>query len=191
MTKGEWSGWMQGIGSILAVLTAVALPLWLQHRAHQKARVGHLLTIATDVRIADRQAGVYLNSKYTLPAYRVPLYGARTALPALLGDGSLDSAQTTALVQWYVDATSFNYSLDLAQGLRNAGSDPRKELGRTRAKANHLVKGGKLSRFDEAIKALRKAGLPEESLHRIPLHVRVGNSDDEYDEEAGPLEPSR
>jgi hypothetical protein len=101
----------------------------------------------------------------------------------LLAHGELDTAQAAALVQWYVDATSFNYSLDLAQQLRNGNKDPRIEVGRTRAKANHLLKGGKLSRFDEAIKALRKAGLPDEALQRIPLGLRVGHPDAMYEDE--------
>ena len=50
------------------------------------------------------------------------------------------------------------------------------EIGRTRNKANHLVKGGKLSRFDDAIKVLGQLGLPAKSLERIPLRV---NLDDE------------
>lgn len=182
MTKGEWSGWMQAFGAVAAVCAAFLIPLWLERRVQRKAYLGHLLTVATDVRIADRLAGIYLGSRYTVPAYRVPLLGAQLALPALLAHGEFSTAQAAALVQWYVDAKSFNYSLDLAQQLVNEGRDSRTEIGRTKAKANHLLKEGKLSRFGEAILALRKAGLPEEFLTRIPTGIRVGHADDEYEE---------
>ena len=178
MTKADWSGWMQGIGAVLAVAIAIWLPWRSARTARKRSRLGHLMTIATDVRIADRQASVYLNAKdrFKVPAYRVPLYGANTALPWLLAEGDLTTAQSTALVQWYIDATSFNYSLDIAQHLKNERGGP-VETPRTENKANHLIQGGRLSRFDNAIKALRQLGLSEDSLARIPAGVNL--DDDE------------
>lgn len=177
MTKAEWSGWVQAFGSIGAILFAVWLPLWLEHRAKRRVFIGHLKTIATDVRLADRQARAYLESRIKVPAYRLMLYGAQTALPWLLAEGRLTSAQATALVQWYVDARSFNYSLDIAQQLKNDRESLDIEYGRTKIKANHLVQDGKLSRFDDAITVLRQLGLPEADLGRIPLKVQLNEEE--------------
>lgn len=177
MTKAEWSGWVQAFGSIGAIMFAVWLPLWLERRAKRRVFVGHLKTIATDVRLADRQAKVYLESKIKVPAYRLMLYGAEIALPWLLAEGWLTTAQATTLVQWYVDATSFNYSLDIAQQLKNDRKGVNVEYGRTKKKANHLVRGGKLSRFDDAITVLRQLGLPEADLGRIPVKVQLNEEE--------------
>ncbi len=136
---------------------AVWLPLWLERRRKRTDFMSHLRTIATDVRLADRQAKIYLESKIKVPAYRLPLYGAQIALPWLLAEGHLTAAQATALAEWYVDAKSFNDSLDIAQQLKNAGQGVDVEYGRTRSKANHLVQGGTLSRFDNAITVLVSA----------------------------------
>lgn len=173
MTKSEWSGWVQAIGSIAAIVFAVILPLWLERGGKRKEFLGHLRTIATDVRLADRQAKAYLKSNIKVPAYRLTLYRDQTALPWLLAEGRLTSAQATALVQWYVDAKSFNYSLDIAQQLMNDNQDVDSEYGRTRSKANHLVCGGRLSRFDNAITVLNKLGLPKTDLERIPVKVNL------------------
>lgn len=173
MTKAEWSGWVQAYGSVAAIVFAVCLPLWLESRRIRKEYVGHLRTIATDVRLADRQATVYLGSQFKVPAYRLVLYGSQTALPWLLAEGYLTAPQATALVQWYVDAKSFNYSLDIAQQLINDGRDVDQEYGRTKTKANHLVQGGKDSRFDDAIEALHQLGLPMQDLSRISLEVQL------------------
>ena len=203
MTSSEVASWVQAIGSLLAVFAAFLVPFlygrYDRERARlariadqDRSRLGHLQTVAADLRIADRQADVYLKSKIKLPAYRVPLHGPAGALPALIADGKLDAAQTTALVQWYVDARSFNDCLDIAQELKNAGRDWEREVSRIRIKASHLISGGKTSRFDEAIRALRKAGLPEASLERIPLNIRVAEvgEDDEDGVEPG-AQPQR
>jgi hypothetical protein len=172
-SNDKLAAWVQALGAIAAIIAAFLVPLIAERRARAGARMGHLLTIATDVRITERQAGVYLRGKVRAPAYRVPLYGARAPLPALLADGSLDTAQATALVQFYVDATSFIYSLDLVQQLKNEKGLWLDEVRRTRLKAGHLVTGGKQSRFDQAIKALRKAGVPSASLQPIPVDITV------------------
>lgn len=179
MTKSEWSGWVQAIGSIAAIVFAVILPLWLEQRSKRREFLGHLRTIATDVRLADRQAEAYLKSRIKVPAYRLMLYGAQTALPWLLAEGRLTSAQATALVQWYVDAKSFNDSLDIAQQLKNDKQGVDKEYGRTCKKANHLVQGGQYTRFDNAIKVLNQLGLPMTDLERIPVTVKLDEEEAE------------
>lgn len=179
MTKAEWSGWWQAIGTVLAVVVAVGYPLWHERERQRRVRLAHLQTIATDIRIAERQASVYLSGRIKLPAYRVPLHGANTALPALLAEGNLATGQVTALVQFYVDATSFNFCLDIAQRLKESGGHWQEEVSRIRKKAQHLVPGGAMSRFDEAIRALQRAGVPQGSLQRIPFTVRVEGDDNE------------
>lgn len=173
MTRAEWSSWVQAFGSVAAIGFAVWLPMWLDGRRKRKEFFGHLRTIATDVRLADRQANIYLESKIRVPAYRLPLYGAKTALPFLLAEDYLTAAQAAALVQWYVDAKSFNDSLDIAQQLKNEGKGVDLEYGRTLAKANHLIKDGKLSRFNDAIAVLHKLGLPMQALSRLPAKVHL------------------
>lgn len=41
------------------------------------------------------------------PAYRTPLHGLKIALPALVGDETLDHDDAQALSDWYTDAVSF------------------------------------------------------------------------------------
>ncbi|WP_406626148.1 hypothetical protein [Acidovorax sp. SDU_ACID1] len=36
MTKAEWSGWMQAIGSLVALIIAIALPYWQTRQSHRK-----------------------------------------------------------------------------------------------------------------------------------------------------------
>lgn len=175
MTKSEWSGWMQAAGAIFALALAILLPVVQSWRRDRITRKAHLQTIAMDVRINERQASVYLTDHVKLPAYRLPLYGAKLALPALLAEGTLSTAQSTAMVQYYVDAESFNRSLDLAQDLRHQGDTGLllEELGRSQVKARHLISANALSRYDEVIKALRKAGLGDKELGKIPADISV------------------
>lgn len=180
MTKSEWSGWAQAIGTLLAVWLTWLWSSGAERKRIERTRKAHLETVATDVRIADRQALVYLRSKILLPAYRIPLHGQQTALPWLLAEGELSTAQVMALAQFYVDATSFNFCLDVAQRLKEAGRPWSDEVRRIKIKASHLVPAEDrpagitaYSRFDEAIKALRKAGLADPALERIPIKSRV------------------
>jgi hypothetical protein len=166
-----------------------------ERRREDEARHrANLETVAMDVRIAERQAAAYLSAGVDLPAYRLPLHGLQLAMPALLASGKLTGAQSTALAQFYVDAASFNLCLDTAQrpyeaegGFRPrrgasrapVGGNCARELRRLRRKAAHLVQmseqpqdvEGDYSRFDEAIEALLRAGLPPASLSRLPHRV--------------------
>jgi hypothetical protein len=135
MTKAEWSGWVQGIGTVLAIAVAIAIPYVQGKLQRLSSRRGHLETIALDVRFAGAQAEVYSKEgaanahnfqaglQAHVPAYRVPLHGLRLAVPSLLADGTLSGPDADALAQFYVDATSFNHCLDNAQKLLNAGRD--------------------------------------------------------------------
>lgn len=177
MSKSEWSGWMQAIGAILALGLAVTIPVVQTWVARRRAIRGYFETIAMDVRLAEHQADVYLRSKIMVPAYRVPLHGMQTALPTLLAEGKLSGADATALAQWYVDAKSFNYCLDLTQELKNAGGDWQREVNRIRLKAKHLVSGSRNSRFDAVVVVLRKH-LPQSSLVRLDFPKDADDAED-------------
>lgn len=182
MTKGEWSGWMQAVGSVLAVAVAIYVPWWQDKRSRHKERIGHLETIAMDVRLAGRQATIYLRSRFRVPAYRLPLHGMSLALPALLADGTLSGNDATALAQFYVDARSFNFCLDIAQGLKDRDGPWQGEVSRIIKKAIHLVPASPASRYDAAIAVLRKH-LPAASLAR--LEINAPPEDDEDGEGSG------
>jgi hypothetical protein len=168
MTKGEWSSWAQAIGALLAICVAIALPIWLDHRARLKQREGHLEMIAADVLMAGHVAAVYLKADIIAPAYRLPLLGARAALPALLADGTLRGSEGAVLTQFYVDALSFNYCLDVAQDHRSHNRSPAPEHGRAKKKATHLIPNSANSRYDAAIALLRKH-LPKQAIDRLEL----------------------
>jgi len=183
MAKGEWSGWMQAIGSVIAIAVAILIPWTQARRAREQTRTGNLEMIATDIRLAERQARIYLDNikKYRVPAYRLQLHGAHAALPALLADGTLSGDDATALAQFYVDATSFNYCLDIAQELKNQSAGWGGEVSRIAKKAGHLVPGEtglRETRYDRAIAVLRKH-LPGKSLARLS----IGEAED-FDAEA-------
>lgn len=191
MTKGEWAAWSQTLGTLLAVATALLAPYAFDAWSRRRAREAHLVTVATDALLADRQVQVYLKDGVPVPAYRLLLAGPERAMPALLAEGRLTSDQARALVQYYTDARSFNYSLDLAQGrvdadasrcdlartkveiMKSRHSPPpplwKSEVDRTRQKARHLTTGkqGYRTSFDELMVALSELGLSEEKLKRI------------------------
>lgn len=182
MSKAEWSGWAQAVGAVVGIGVALAFPIILAKRARRKERQGHLETIAADVLMAERQARVYLQANIMAPAYRLPLLGLRSALPALLADGTLHGSDGAVLSQFYIDATSFNYCLDVAQGHRSRGRSPAPEHGRARTKARHLVGGTRNSRYDAAVPVLRKH-LPPDALERlqIPTATEEGGDDQDTD----------
>lgn len=172
--------WLQFAFSALAIVTAIAIPTVGAWLTRKRVRRGHFETIALDVRVAERQARVYLNSPMLVPAYRLPLHGFETSLPALLADGRLSAPEAVALEQFYIDATSFNFCLDLAQELRQqGGKDISKEVTRIRAKANHLIPEGKLSRYGAAMDVLTRH-LPARDLARLELDAPT--PEDEIDE---------
>jgi len=184
LTPSDWAAWVQAIGSIVAILVAVALPLWLARRARLKSLRGCLETIAMDVRLTGRQAAVYIKAKIPVPAYRMPNYGGKQALPALMADGTLSIDDSIALGQFYLDATSFNYCLDLAQGIKTnldgMAMGSVEWIARTgqlasavrlvEIKASHLVPESTTSRYEQAIAVLRKH-LPPESLRRLDVEI--------------------
>jgi hypothetical protein len=182
LSSSEWAAWVQAVGSVLAIVVAILIPYYQGRQQRRRTREGHLETIAMDVRVSEQQAAVYLRSKIMVPAYRVPVHGMQIALPALLADGVLSGADATALAQFYVAATSFNYCLDLAQELKNSGGDWKGEVRRVKKKAVQLVPNGGMSRYSGAVAVLRKH-LPESSLRRLEILP----PDDDNDEL---LEPS-
>jgi hypothetical protein len=194
MNGQTWAAWAQ---AVLTVAT-VGLAWWFGRKDrkddHKKRVRGYLQTIATDVRYAGRQAHVYLDEPYPAPAYRLPLHGDGEPIRALLAEGTFDSEQADALMQFYVDARSFNLVLDRLFDLygRDPTADSQQMMGleRDRAvlKAKHLVPAGSpkhdaavASRYDPVMDALRSAGLGEEWRRPLPLPNRAG-----YE---GPLPP--
>lgn len=168
MTKAEWSGWMQAIGAVAALLIAIAVPYVQSTRQRNRLRLGHFETIAADVLLADRQGRTYLRSKVKAPAYRLPLVGLANAVPSLLATGDLKGSESGAITQFYVDAVSFNYCLDLIGRLRAEQGDWHQEVSRIEAKARHLVSGNSPSRYDEVMVVLRRH-MPRSSLERLHL----------------------
>ena len=53
------------------------------------------------------QTYLIINGRVKSPAYRTPLHGLKIALPALVGDETLDHDDAQALSDWYTDAVSF------------------------------------------------------------------------------------
>jgi hypothetical protein len=88
----------------------------------------------------------------------------------------MGAADATALVQFYVDATSFNYCLDVTQQMKAGGDDWKREVNRIKLKARHLISGGSQSRYDGAIAVLRKH-LPAESLKRLDVDLKNDESE--------------
>jgi hypothetical protein len=168
MTKAEWSGWMQALGAVAAILLAVALPLMQGRRQRRRLRLGYLETVAVDAAMADKLGRTYIRSKVKAPAYRLPLMGLSTALPALIASGELKGGEADTITQFYVDAQSFNFCLDLVTRLRSEQGDWQGEVSRLTLKAEHLVSGGRISRYDEVVRVLRSR-LPFDALNRLNI----------------------
>lgn len=119
-------------------------------------------------------ASGYVMGKVLVPIYRLPLF-SRETLPGLLADGKLDGPEAVALMHFFVDADSFNRSLDLGSmhradiardstGTAKAMAD--KEGGRAMKKARRLVPGGE--RHENALAVLAKH-MPAGTLERLGL----------------------
>jgi hypothetical protein len=153
---------VQALGSIGAILAAILLMHW-QHnlgvnREKERAliaRRGHLAAIEAELRHCDDQCSVYLamwieqqNLMTVAPAYRLPTIGYEHSLPSLINEESLKQEEFGALVQFYVDALSFNRCLDNleqmeieGQGVMHGGQMSLfgQESKRAATKALHLV----------------------------------------------------
>ncbi|MCY1206640.1 hypothetical protein D9M72_182140 [compost metagenome] len=115
--------------------------------------------IGLDLRTGRVLAQTYLRGRVKSPAYRVPLHSLATALPDLVADETLDTTQTAALSDWYLDATSFNDCLDLTAELRRDKGDWQSEVSRNMLKAEPLIAGTdprRSTRYDDAMLALRQ-----------------------------------
>lgn len=154
MPRSEWASWVQAGGACLALYIAIRAPHWFAERERARVRRGHFALINLDLSTGRKLAQTYLDGKVKSPAYRVPLLGYQTALPALLGDETLDHGDAQAFADWYIDAVSFNDCLDLTAELRRDGGNWRGEVSRNRLKASHLIAGTdsrRPTRYDDAM----------------------------------------
>ncbi|KQW57072.1 hypothetical protein ASC92_12470 [Variovorax sp. Root411] len=159
MPRNEWAAWVQAVGAIVALYVAIKAPQWLAARERKRIRRGYFAVIGLDLRTGRVLAQTYLRGRVQSPAYRVPLHGLATALPALVADETLDTTQTAALSDWYLDATSFNDCLDLTAELRRDKGAWRGEVSRNMLKAEHLIAGTdprRPTRYDDAMLVLRQ-----------------------------------
>lgn len=132
--RSECAAWVQAWGSIGAILAAI----WVVHRQHRlgvrredqralKARHGHLAAIEAELKHCDHQCSVYLAGwlehknpdEYTPPAYRLPTIAYEHSLPPLIAEELLTPDEFGALIQFYVDALSFNRCLDILERIEN------------------------------------------------------------------------
>lgn len=159
MPRSEWASWVQAGGACLALYIAIRAPHWFAERERARIRRGHFALIGLDLRTGRVLAQTYLNGRVKSPAYRVPLHGLKIALPALVGDETLDHDDAQALSDWYTDAVSFNDCLDLTAELRRDGGKWENEVSRNRLKAGHLIPSASPrlpTRYDGAMLVLEK-----------------------------------
>jgi hypothetical protein len=178
-----WSNlpaWVQAIGSVAAIVAAVWIPQRQRSAEREETRVGHLEAIAVDIETARRMAQTYVRSEYKAPAYRLELVGRSTSLPALLTSGALNAGEATHLVQFYIDAVSFNHCLDrVAASLADESGLPiEQEISRATVKANHLIPGTERTRYTPAMAVVR-ANLPPEAIQRLKIAQGEISLDDE------------
>lgn len=154
--------WVQAVGSVGAILVAVAVPVLMEARRQRREIRGMFDMVALDVEMARRQVEVYMRDGVLIPAYRLSLHGHRQALPFLVAHGPLTAVERVQLEQWYVDAASFNRCLDFAQNLRDGTLPDRndrleRELRRVEVKAQQLLPGDlPHQRYDPVIALLRR-----------------------------------
>lgn len=177
LSKPDWAAWTQAVGSVAAIVAAWIIPVELERRRRAEVLNSHWETIALDIRYAELQGAVYLRGKVRSPAYRLPLVGKERALHAVLAEAKLEAAEAQSLLQFYVDATSFNLCLDIAMQLRMEGGNWENEAPRITKKATHLVpRGGKSSR-DRAWSLVAKR-LSGEAARRL-LAVQVSEEEED------------
>lgn len=152
MPRGEMAAWVQAAGAILALAVAVGAPMFSAYWDRRRMRRGYLALLSHDLATGRLIGETYINSKVRAPAYRLQLHGLSAALPALVADGTLNASEAKEVSNWYIDATSFNYCLDLTSELRRDGGEWKDEVSRNLKKAEHLVPStvpSLPSRYDE------------------------------------------
>ena len=73
----------------------------------------------------------------------MPVVAYETALPPLLAAGVLSCGKIEALLNFCVNAKSFNLALELAQGSIEKDSALRREASRARLKAGNFIEVGR------------------------------------------------
>lgn len=172
---GQFGDMFGALNTLFTGLAFFGLVLSLHQQAKDRAAdesrriAGHFETIALDVTMARQLAEDLLRDDVGVPAYRLPLHGSQGPFRELVSAGMLKGGEAVTLSRFYIDAESFNRTLDSAERMINADGNSsliQREVQRARKKADHLIPDGKPSRFLEAI-AVLKQHMSAEALQRL------------------------
>ena len=164
MNRSDCASWVQAWGSILAVLAALVVVQYQHHLSVKRERKkehavlrGHWNAIEAELGHCNDQCEVYLRAWLlhrksgqpgVAPAYRLPTVAYTYSLPHLITSAELQARHVSALLQFYVDAVSFNRCLDNLERMEIEGQGElsgareetfRREKRRAAMKALHVV----------------------------------------------------
>ena len=116
--------------------------------------------LRAEIIVCGEQAIDYLPTAVLAPSSRLPMTAFENSLPELLGAGAVSEHDYRTIAQFYIDARSFNFGLDLAQDFLGGAIGPPwpapliREVQRLVLKASHIVPsgpGGNRTEYDRAL----------------------------------------
>lgn len=119
MTKSEWSGWMQAIGSLVALVIAIGLPYWQARQSHRK---NHRLAKHCLLQQCALLHAIRTTSASVGP--REALYRSRESVETLsltYQEVRASELPVEALPSWLCARTTAGQLSSLIAGLRNLG----------------------------------------------------------------------
>jgi hypothetical protein len=118
-TGATWPAWIQAIGSLVALVIAIGVPIWLQHVAkhraleeRQKRTQAHWDILRVEVDFCLSKANDYINRTVAAPLYRMSTAGLARSLPILAADGAISADDARVLLAFYAWAEDINRGLE-------------------------------------------------------------------------------
>jgi len=137
---------------------------WLTSRREKaeslRRKRAHWAALRAEIIVCGEQAIDYLPTAVLAPSSRLPMTAFENSLPELLGAGAVSEHDYRTIAQFYIDARSFNFGLDLAQDFLGGAIGPPwpapliREVQRLVLKASHIVPsgpGGNRTEYDRAL----------------------------------------
>jgi hypothetical protein len=128
-------------GAAVAFFVVVAYDL-LRSRRRRRA---HFAALRAELEYCRTLADTYLRDQIAAPLYRLPTHAYSASFPALLADAALSEAETSKLLQFFVEVETLNRGLEQAEEARLIDNEVlrdeklKAEYGRNRLKAERLV----------------------------------------------------
>lgn len=164
--------WTSLLGVVVGAGLAFGIAEYRDAKERSRKRRGNFEALAVEIQICGELADGYLKGGVMAPAYRMPLTAYNKCFADLLTDGVLASAETNAVIRFYINVAAFNFAVDQAQIalMKRDDDEPtprsRREASRAMLKASNICRSSE--QYGAAIGVMRQH-LPEESRARLAI----------------------